>query len=138
MKCQKCYWYNPQADGSGCIQGYEVPPPGCPDFCEDWELLVLAEVSPTDPRLRTAVGAGLAGGRGGGGGGMSKVRLQVYRIRAMTDEQINDCRRSNGGNCQTCPDKARCLELFERELARHLSLEPPEEVEEWLKKLTLH
>jgi len=54
MKCQRCYWYNPQADGSGCIQGHEVPPQGCPDFYEDWEL--LAKVSPSDPRLRTAVG----------------------------------------------------------------------------------
>jgi hypothetical protein len=49
MDCQRCYWYNPQADGSGCILGHEFPQEDCEDIYEDWEL--LAEVSPTDPRL---------------------------------------------------------------------------------------
>jgi len=47
----------------------------------------------------------------------------------MTDAEINACRHAVSGDCQTCPDNARCLELFEQELVRHFGTEPPEEVE---------
>jgi hypothetical protein len=47
----------------------------------------------------------------------------------MTDKEINHCRHSDDGDCQTCPDRRRCMELYEEEEARHLSLTPPEEVE---------
>jgi len=47
----------------------------------------------------------------------------------MTDAEINRCRHSSEGDCQTCPDNSRCLELFEEEILRQFGTEPPEEME---------
>ena len=49
----------------------------------------------------------------------------------MTDEEIDACRKDTDSpaDCQTCPGRARCDELVRAEWQRHLSLNPPEEIE---------
>lgn len=47
------------------------------------------------------------------------------------DDAINRCRKDTTwpSDCGRCPARARCAELVRAEWRRHLSLEPPEEVE---------
>ena len=46
-----------------------------------------------------------------------------------TDAEITACQNSIASPCQTCPDRARCVELMRQEWQAALGADPPEKIE---------